>query len=93
MDNKKMEKWEEEYELEEQAKHKLAEKIWDIPFAVSNLEQLTKKELLMLIPEMLNKIGLEYEPSWIEMDIKDFLLEQKCWLIEALDKDFFKKGK
>lgn len=88
-----MEEWEKEYIKEEKIKHKIAKKIWDIPFFVSNAEQLTKKELLILLDAILYKIGCDYEPSWFEMDIKDILFDQKCWLIEALDKDFFNREK
>lgn len=84
-----MEKWEIEFEREQKAKHDLAQKIWDIPFASANLRELTKKELLMLIEGMLNKIGIDYKDEWFEDDIKDVLFDHKCWLIEALDPHFF----
>lgn len=88
-----MKDWEKEFVKEQKVKHELADKIWNIPFVVANLNKLTKKELSMLVSEMLNKIGCDYETSWFEMDAKDILFDQKCWLIEALDKDFFKKEK
>lgn len=69
---------------------RLARKIWDIPFASSNLHKLTKKELLMLIEEVLIRISFE-NPAWHELDIKDILFEQKCWLVECLDNDFFNR--
>lgn len=86
-----MEKWEIEFEQEQKARHDLAQKILDIPFASANLHKLTKKELLMLIEGMLEKIGIDYKDEWFEMDIKDILFDQKCWLIEALDPHFFDK--
>lgn len=85
--------WEIEFEKEQEEKHKLATKIWDIPFAVANLHKLTKKELLMLIQEMLERIRVDYKQDWFEYDIKDIMFEQKCWIIEALDPNFFTKEK
>lgn len=69
---------------------KIAKKIWDTPFASSNLQVLNKSQLLILIREILNRVGWEYESIWHELDIKDLLFEEKCWLIETLDPDFFK---
>ena len=84
-----MEKWEIEFEEMQKEKHSLAEKIWDIPFAVNNLNKLNKKELLVLIDCMLNRIACDYKDDWFEMDWKDILFDQKCWLIEAVDNKFF----
>ena len=86
-----MEKWEIEFEENEKSKHLLAEKIWDIPFAVNNLNKLTKKELLVLIDCMLDRIACDYEDDWFEMDWKDILFDQKCWLIESIESKFFSK--
>ena len=71
---------------------KLAQKIWDIPFAAANLEKLTKKELLMLIEEIITDYSYKNE-EWHELDIKDILWEEKIWLIEMLDPQFFEKEK
>lgn len=86
-----MENWEIEFEQREKAKHDLAKKIWDIPFATANLHKLTKNELLILIEGMLERIGIDYKKDWFEIDIKDIMFDQKCWLIEALDPHFFDK--
>lgn len=75
-------------EKEEKA---IAKKLWKTPFASRNLQVLKKSELLILIGEILNRIGWEYENQWHELDIKDVLFEEKCWLIEMLDPEFFKK--
>ena len=85
-----MQDWEIEYEKEQQIKNKLAEKIWDNPFH-SGLSKFTKKELLLLINEIENRIGWEYEENWHELDIKDLVFEEKCWLIETLNPNFFKE--
>ena len=69
---------------------KLAKKIWEIPFASSNLDILTKKELVILIESVIIKISDEKE-EWRELYLKDLLFVRKCWLIECLDEDFFKK--
>lgn len=68
----------------------LAQKIWEIPFASQNLQKLTKKELLLLFEEALTRISFEKE-EWWELDLKDLLFEQKCWLIECLDSEFFNR--
>lgn len=70
----------------------LAQKLWDIPFVRQNLQKLTKKELLLLLEVVLTRISYE-NSEWWELDIKDILFEQKCWLIECLDSDFFKQNK
>ena len=71
----------------------IAKKIWETPFASSNLQVLKKSQLLILIRDILNRIGWEYEELWTKLDIKDLLFEEKCWLIECLDSDFFKREK
>ena len=86
-----MEKWEIEFEEMKKEKHSLAKKIWDIPFAVNNLNKLTKKELLVLIDCMLDRIACDYKDDWFEMDWKVILFDQKCWLIESIDSKFFSK--
>ena len=86
-----MEKWEIEFEENEKSKHLLAKKIWGIPLAVNNLNKLTKKELLNLIDSMLDRIACDYMHHWFEMDWKDILFDQKCWLIESIDSEFFSK--
>lgn len=73
----------------EEKKKELARKIWDMPFASSNLHKLTKVELLTLIDAIL--IDISYKDGWNELDIKDLLFEQKCWLIELLDSRFFEE--
>lgn len=78
-----------EIQQRDTVQHDLAQKIWDIPFASTNLHKLKKKELLILIDEMLYKIATDYEGDWFEEDVKDVLFNQKCWLIEALDPHFF----
>lgn len=55
-------------------------------------KKLTKRELLMLIEEVLIRISFE-NLGWNELDIKDILFKQKCWLIECLDNGFFKTEK
>lgn len=70
-------------------KQLIAQKIWDTPFASSNLHVLKKSQLVTLVREILNRIGWEYETQWHQMDIKDLLLEEKCWLIETLNPNFF----
>lgn len=77
---------------EEETNRKLAQKIWEIPFASQNLQKLTKKELLLLFEEALTRISFEKE-EWNKLDLKDLLFEQKCWLIECLDNNFFKREK
>lgn len=77
--------------MEEKEKQEIAKKLWNTPFASTNLHLLKKSELLILVREILNRIGWEYETQWRELDIKDILFEEKCWLIEMLDPDFFKK--
>lgn len=77
--------------MEEKEKQEIAKKLWNTPFVSTNLQLLKKSELLILVREILNRIGWEYETQWHELDIKDILFEEKCWLIETLDPDFFKK--
>lgn len=69
---------------------KLAQKIWDMPFACSNLHKLTKKELLILIEAILFDVSYKNE-EWRDLDIKDILFEEKCWIIKCLDENFFQK--
>lgn len=76
--------------MEEKEKKAIAKKIWDIPFASSNLDKLTKQELVILTHSMLDRVTNNEE--WFELDLKD-LFEQKCWLIECLDNNFFKREK
>ena len=78
--------------MEDKEKNAIAEKIWNTPFASSNLQVLKKSQLLILIREILNRIGWEYESQWHDLDIKDLLFEEKCWLIETLDPKFFEKN-
>ena len=68
----------------------LANKIWEIPFVSANLDKLTKKELITLIESIVTTVSDKKE-EWNELDMEDLLFEQKCWLIECLDKDFFKQ--
>lgn len=75
-------------EKEEKA---IAKKLWDTPFASCNLQVLKKSQLLILIEKILNRIAFEYCQKWCEMDIKDVLFDQKCWLIEAVRPEFFGK--
>lgn len=82
----------ETYEEYKEAERKLAQKIWDIPFASSNLDKLTKQELLILIYGVLERVS-DDKKEWYELDLKDFLFEQKCWLIKCLDNNFFKREK
>lgn len=77
--------------MEEKEKKTIAERLWDTPFASSNLQVLKKSQLLILVREILNRIGWEYEHQWHELDIKDLLFAEKCWLIETLVPDFFDK--
>lgn len=69
----------------------IAKKIWSIPFASRNLHKLKKSELLILVQAILNRIDWEYEEQWTNLDIKDLLFEEKCWLIETLYPNFFKR--
>ena len=73
---------------EEETNRKLAQKIWDIPFASSNLDKLTKQELLILIYGVLERVS-DDKKEWYELDLKDLLFEEKCWLITTLDPEFF----
>ena len=66
--------------------------MWEIPFVSANLDLLTKKELVTLIESVIIKISDEKE-EWWELDIKDLMFERKCYLIECLDNDFFKREK
>ena len=75
--------------MEEKEKKAIAQKIWNTPFASTNLQVLKKSQLLTLIREILNRIGWEYEAQWHKLDIKDVLFEEKCWLITTLAPDFF----
>lgn len=81
---------EEEFEIIKEKQKRLAKKIWDISFASSNFDKLTKKELLILIDAILVKIE---KAEWSELDLKDFMFEQKCILIECLDEEFFNREK
>lgn len=81
---------EKEIDIDYEENQRLAQKIWEIPFASQNLQKLTKKELLLLFEEVLTRISFEKE-EWYELDIKDILFEEKCWLIECLDSDFFNR--
>ncbi len=76
--------------MEEKEKKEIAQKLWDTPFASCNLHVLKKSQLLILVREILNRIGWEYEPRWNKIDLKASVFEEKCWLIETLDPDFFK---
>ncbi len=67
----------------------IAKKIWETPFAASNLQVLTKTQLLTLVDSILDRIAWEYEVQWTDLDIKDLLFEEKCWLITTLDSEFF----
>ncbi len=75
--------------MEEKEKKAIAKKLWDTPFASSNLQVLKKSQLLILVREILDRIGWEYEVQWSELDIKDISFEEKCWLITTLDPEFF----
>ena len=77
--------------MEEKEKNAIAEKIWNTLDASSNLQILKKSQLLILIREILNRIGWEYECRWHDLDIKALLFEEKCWLIETIDPKFFEK--
>ncbi len=77
--------------MEEKEKIAIAKKIWETPFASSNLQVLKKSQLLILIRDILNRIGWEYQEQWTKLDIKDLLFEEKCWLITTLDPEFFEK--
>lgn len=81
---------EEKEELEEKEKKEIANKIWDTPFASRNLQVLKKSQLAILIDSILDRISYE-NPEWDELDVKDILFEEKCWLIETLDPDFFER--
>lgn len=70
-------------------KQLIAQKIWDTPFASSNLHVLKKSQLVTLVREILNRIGWEYETQWPNSDIKVRLFDEKCWLIETLNPNFF----
>lgn len=83
---------EEKEELEEKEKKEIANKIWDTPFASVNLQVLKKSQLVILIESILFRIFYE-NPEYYELDIKDILFEEKCWLIETLDPDFFERSK
>lgn len=83
---------EKETVINDKERQRLAQKIWGIPFASQNLQELTKKELLLLFEEVITRISNE-KSEWYELDIKDLLFEQKCWLIECLDSDFFNRMK
>lgn len=83
---------EKETVINDKERQRLAQKIWEIPFASQNLQELTKKELLLLFEEVTTRISNE-KSEWYELDIKDLLFEQKCWLIECLDSDFFNRMK
>ena len=72
-------------------KKAIAQKIWDTPFASGNLQVLKKSQLLILVREILNRIGWEYDVQWTKLDIKHLMFSEKCWLITTLDPDFFEK--
>lgn len=69
---------------------KLANKIYEIPFVSCNLDMLSKKELITLIESIIATVSDKKE-EWNGLYLKDLLYAQKCWLIECLDRDFFKK--
>ncbi len=78
--------------MEEKEKKAIAKKIWDTPFASSNLQVLEKSELIILIESILNRIlsRIAWENiEWRELDIKDISFKEKCWLITTLDPEFF----
>ena len=77
------------YEETEVRKKELAQIIWNKPFH-TGLMKFTKKDLLILINEITTRIGWENK-NWNELDIKDVIFEEKCWLIETLDENFFKR--
>lgn len=81
---------EKETVINDKERQRLAQKIWKIPFASQNLQELTKKELLLLFEEVITRISNE-KSEWDELDFMDLLFEQKYWLIECLDSDFFKE--
>lgn len=76
--------------MEEKEKKEIANKIWDTSFASRNLQVLKKSQLVILIDSILDRISYE-NPEWDELDVKDILFEEKCWLIETLDPDFFER--
>lgn len=71
-------------------KQEIAKKIWDTPFATANLEVLKKDQLVILIQQMLFAIG--EDKGWHEEDLKDGMFDEKCYLIELLDPDFFERN-
>lgn len=73
---------------EEKEKMKIAKKLFDTPFATTNLSFLKKSQLLILINSILTRLT---DDNWVEDDIKTILYHQKYWLIEALAPDFFEK--
>lgn len=85
-----MEKWEIEYQQKLETKNKLAKRIWDTPF-LGGLKKFTKKELLLLIDKILDNRFFTTEEQY-DWDIKDINWDQKCWLIEILNPNFFEKN-
>lgn len=77
--------------IEEDEKREIAKKLWSTPFAAARLQLFKKSELLILVDEILDRIGRDYG-LWPEQDIKDLLFDKKWWLTETLDPDFFKKN-
>lgn len=75
---------------EERKEIKIADKIWNTPFASRNLQILKKSQLITLIEDILDRIIWE-KPEYQERDIKDILFEEKCWLIETLVPSYFGK--
>lgn len=78
-------------EEREKFKKKIAKTIWDNPF-FSGINKLKKEELKAIVESLINKWSWEND-SLHELDIKDLLFEEKCYLIESLDEEFFKNEK
>lgn len=76
--------------FDETIKNNMAKRIWNKPFFEA-VGKFRKKELLILLDSILTRISYENN-KWHELDIKDTLFEEKCWLIETLNPNFFGKN-
>lgn len=78
------------FEEKEKLKPEIIKKIDNNVF-LTGLFKLTKKEMYVLIVEILFRIDFEYEN--FERDFKDNVYDKKCWLIDTLDPEYFSKQK
>lgn len=67
---------------------KCAQIVWDNAF-FSGLWKLKKEDLINIISALVSKLNLTLEPDQ-DLFWKDVAFNEKCLIIEVLNKDFFK---